>query len=140
MSNIPIDEEYESILKQKLFTTHPDLYNDKDFNEIIEGVKMSIEDKTIDKEMFIIVNKKLSNDFTYKDLKDEILQAYLDVSKGRRMKFNIRFGLIIRNTVTKKYQYHHRCYENLFILDGKTIITRSDIKTIIKEIYNKNIA
>ena len=56
------------------------------------------------------------------------------------MKFNIRFGLIIRNIVTKKYQYYYRSYENLFILDGKTIITRSDIKTIIKEIYNKNIA
>ena len=140
MSNIPIDEEYESILKQKLFTTHPDLYNDKDFNKIIETSKISIEDKTLEDEMFIMVNKKLSNDFTYKDLKDEILQVYVNVSKGRRMKFNIRFGLIIRNIVTKKYQYYYRSYENLFILDGKKIITRSDIKTIIKELYNMNIA
>ena len=140
MSNIPIDEEYESILKQKIFVTHPDLYNDKDFNEKIEDAKFWIEDKTKKGKVCIKVNKRLSNDFTYKDLKDEILQAYLDVSKGRRMKFNIRFGLIIRNIVTKKYQYHHRSYEKLFILDGKTIITRSDIKTITKEIYNMNIA
>ena len=85
MSNIPIDEEYESILKQKIFTTHPDLYNDKDFNKIIEAAKIWTEDKTIDTEkgkVGIKVNKKLSNDFTYKDLKDEILQAYWIYLKG----------------------------------------------------------
>ena len=141
MSNIPIDEEYESILKQKIFATHPDLYNDKDFTEKIEDAKMMIEDKTEKGKVYIEVNKRLSNDFIYKDLKDEILQAYLDVSKGRRMKFNIRFGLIIRNILTKKYQYDHvSAYDKLFKGDGKTIITRSDIKTIIKEIYNINIA
>ena len=78
VSNIPIDEEYENILKQKIFTTHPDLYNVKDFNEEIEDAKMMIEDKTEKGKSYIEVNKKLSNDFTYKDLKDEILQAYLE--------------------------------------------------------------
>ena len=68
---------------------------------------MMIQDNTKKREMYIIVNKKLSNDSTYKDLKDKILQAYLDVSKGRRMKFNIRFGLLIRNIPAKQYQYNH---------------------------------
>ena len=140
MSNIPIDEEYESILKQKIFTTHPDLYNDKDFNEIIEAAKMWIEDKTFDKEMFIIVNKKLSNDFTYKDLKDEILQAYVNVSKGRRMKFNIEFSILLQNILTKEYRYFHAPTYHMLFNRAKTIFSRSDIKTIIKEIYNKNIA
>ena len=141
MSNIPIDEEYEDILKQKIFATNPDLFNDKYFNEEIEINKTNIEDKTRKGKMSIEVNKRLSNDFTYKDLKDEILQAYLDVSKGRRMKFNIRFGLLLQNIVTKKYRYDHvSTNDKLLILDGKIIITRSDIKTIIKEIYNKNIA
>ena len=139
MSNIPIDEEYESILKQKIFTTHPDLYNDKDFNEIIEAAKMWIEDKTFDKEMFIIVNKKLSNDFTYKDLEDEILQAYANVSKGRKMKFNIEFSILLQNIRSKEYHYLHApAYHTLFNRP-KTIFSRSDIKAIIKEIYNKNI-
>ena len=40
MSNIPIDEEYESILKQKIFATHPDLYNDKDFNKKTRIIKL----------------------------------------------------------------------------------------------------
>ena len=91
MLNIPIDEEYDGILKQKIFATHPDLYNDKEFKEKIENNNMRIEDKTKKGEVYIEVNKRLSNDFTYKDLKYEILQASLDVSKGRRMRFNIRF-------------------------------------------------
>ena len=103
MSNIPIDEEYESILKQKVFTTHPDLYNDKDFNENIENANMMIEDKTKKGKMGIDANKKLSNDFTYKDLKDEILQAYLDLSKRRRMKFNIK-----ENNHQIRYQDHDK--------------------------------
>ena len=57
MSNIPIDEEYESILKQKIFTTHPDLYNDKDFNEKIENAKMMIGDKTEKDKVYLIVTK-----------------------------------------------------------------------------------
>ena len=140
MSNISIDEEYESILKQKVFATHPDLYNDKDFNKIIETSKISIEDKTLEDEMFIMVNKKLSNDFTYKDLKDEIWQAYVNVSKGRRMKFNIRFSILLQNMLTKEYHYFPTpSYHGLFN-SPKTIFFRSDIKTVIKEIYNKNIA
>ena len=59
MLNIPIDEEYESILKQKIFATHPDLYNDKDFNEKIEDAKMMIEDKTEKGKVCIKVNKKI---------------------------------------------------------------------------------
>ena len=138
MSNISIDEEYESILKQKIFITHPDLYNDKDFNEIIEAAKMWIEDKTFDKEMFIIVNKKLDNDFTYNDLKDLIVQAVKKHESA--MKFNIRFSILLQNILTKEYRYFHASTYHMLFNRPKTIFFRSDIKTIIKEIYNKNIA
>ena len=43
-----IDEEYEGLLKQKIFTVNTDLHKDKDYNEIIEINKRHIEDMTLD--------------------------------------------------------------------------------------------
>ena len=70
-----IDEEYEGILKQKIFTVNTDLHNDKDYNEIFESNKRHIEDTTLDRKVYMTVNKELNDDFTYKDLKDLIVQA-----------------------------------------------------------------
>ena len=70
-----IDEEYDSILKQKIFTANTGLNNDKDYNEIIEINKTHIEDKTVDRKVYMTVNKELNDDITYKDLKDLNVQA-----------------------------------------------------------------
>ena len=92
------DEEYESILKQKIFTINTGLNNDKDYNEIIEINKTSIEDMTLDRKVYMTVNKELNDDFTYKDLKDLIVQA---VEKHKTvMKFNIGFGVMLHNELS----------------------------------------
>ena len=99
------DEEYESILKQKIFAADVKLDNDEDYEHIVQINKSNIEDKVLDRKMYMTVNKELTADFTYKDLKDIIVQA---VEKYKTvMKFNTGFGIVLKNVNTSEYRYYY---------------------------------
>ena len=51
--NNSVDEEYESILKQKIFATKVELDNDKEFQNIVQINKRNIEDKVVDRKMYM---------------------------------------------------------------------------------------
>ena len=131
------DEEYDKIFKQKIFTVNTGLNNDKDYKEIIEINKTCIEDKTVDRKVYMTVNKQINSEFTYKDLKDLIWQA---LNKHKTvMKFNIGFGVLLQNIVTKKYRYFYVSNNHMLFKSAKTINSMSDVKDIVKEIYDMNI-
>ena len=91
-------------MEQKIFTVNTDLHNDKEYKEIIEINKTHIEDKTLDLKVYMTVNKELNDDFTYKDLKDLIVQA---MEKHKTvMKFNIGFGVMLHNKLSGEYRYY----------------------------------
>ena len=132
------DEEYESILMQKIFAANVKLDNDKDYEHIVQINKSNIEDKVLDRKMYMTVNKELTADFTYKDLKDIIVQA---VEKYKTvMKFNIGFGIVLKNVNTSEYRYYYVSTNHMLFNRAKTINTLSDVNAIIKEIYDMNIS
>ena len=84
------------------------------------------------------VNKELTADSTYNDLKDLIVQA---VEKHKNvMKFNIGFGIVLKNVLTSEYRYYYVSTNHMLFNRAKTISTLSDVKDIIKEIYDMNIS
>ena len=83
------------------------------------------------------VNKELNDDFTYKDLKDLIIQA---VEKHKTvMKFNTGFGAMLHNKLSGEYRYYYVSTNHMLFNRAKTVNSLSDVKDIVKEIYNINI-
>ena len=133
-----VDKEYESILKQKIFAANSELDNDKEYQNIVQINKRNIEDKVVDRKMYMTVNKELTADSTYNDLKDLIVQA---VEKHKNvMKFNIGFGIVLKNVLTSEYRYYYVSTNHMLFKTAKTMSTFSTIKDIIKEIYDVNIS
>lgn len=131
------DEEFKSILGQKIFTANAGLDNDADYENIVKINKATIEDKVIDRKIYMTVNKELTTDFTYQDLKDIIVQA---VNKYKTvMKLNIGFGIVLKNVNTSEYRYYYVSTNHMLFNRAKTINTLSDVNAIIKEIYDMNI-
>ena len=133
-----VDEEYESILKQKIFAANSELDNDKEYQSIVQINKHNIIDKVLDRKVYMTINKELTANFTYQDLKDLIVQA-LDKHK-KVMKFNIGFGIVLKNVLTSEYRYYYVSTNHMLFNRAKTISALSDVKDIIKEIYNMNIS
>ena len=132
-----VDEEYESILKQQIFAANVELDNDEEYQNIVQINKSHIEDKVVDRKMYMNVNKELTTDFTYKDLEDLIVHA---VEKHKTvMKFNIGFGIVLKNVLTSEYRYYYVSTNHMLFNRAKTISTLSAVKNIIKEIYDMNI-
>ena len=132
------DEEYESILTQKIFAANVGLDNDEDYKHVVQINKPNIEDKVVDRKIYMTVNKELTADFTYKDLKDIIVQA---VGKYKTvMKFYIGFGIVLKNVNTSEYRYYYVSSNHMLFNRAKTINTLSDVNDIIKEIYDMNIS
>ena len=132
------DKEFESILKQKIFTACVGLENDTDYEDIVKINKATIEDRVIDRKIYMTVNKELTTDFTYQDLKDIIVQA---VNKYKTvMKLNIGFGIVLKNVNTSEYRYYYVSTNHMLFNRAKTINTLSDVNAIIKEIYDMNIS
>ena len=104
---------------------------------IVQINKSHIEDKFVDRKMYMNVNKELTTDFTYKDLEDLIVHA---VEKRKTvMKFNIGFGIVLKNVLTSEYRYYYVSTNHMLFNRAKTISTLSAVKNIIKEIYDMNI-
>ena len=133
-----VDEKYENILKQKIFAAVAELDNNKEYQNIVQINKRHIEDKVLDRNVYMTINKELNADFTYKDLKDLIVQA---LEKHKKvMKFNIGFGIVLKNVLTSEYRYYYVSTNHMLFNRAKTISNLSDVKDIIKEIYDMNIS
>ena len=55
------------------------------------------------------------------------------------MKFNIGFGVLLQNIVSKEYRYFYVSNNHMLFKSSKTINSMSDVKDIVKEIYDMNI-
>ena len=125
-------------MKQKIFSAVAELDNNKKYQNIVQINKRHIEDKVLDRNVYMTINKELNADFTYKDLKDLIVQA---LEKHKKvMKFNIGFGIVLKNVLTSEYRYYYVSTNHMLFNRTKTISNLSDVKDIIKEIYDMNIS
>ena len=84
------------------------------------------------------VNKELFPDFTYGDLRDQIIKA---LHKHKKVaKFNIGFGVILQNNITEEYRFHY-VSTNTLLFDKAMLISKqnSDVKDIIKKLYDMDV-
>ena len=133
----PEDEEYSSILKQ---TINPPtvLQNNKDYEEIIEKNKHLIKDNVNDRTVYMTVNKELNPGFTYEYLRNQIVKALK--KHGKSAKLNIGFGFVLKHNITGEYRYYYPSTNTMLFNIAKTISKMSDVKDIVKEMYDINIA
>ena len=62
-------------MKQKIFAANSELDKDKEYQSIVQINKHNIIDKVLDRKVYMTINKELTANVTYQDLKDLIVQA-----------------------------------------------------------------
>ena len=133
----PEDEEYTSSLKQLIWPTTWQEGEDG-YKEVLQANKEQIQDYTIDRKgIYLTINKQLTSGFSYKDLEDCIWQALL--LRKEVCRFNIAFGIILMNKTTKDFKYYYPSSNSMLFSRAKTISKASDVKNILKEIYDLDV-
>ena len=133
-----MDEEYENILNQVMFTTTGKT-EDEGYKELVEKDYRLIKDQINDRNgVYMEVNRELSPGFTYRDLHVQIIKALHKYNKVA--KFNIGFGFILWNNLTHEYRYHY-VSTNTLLFNKAVMISKqnSDVKDIIKTIHDMDV-
>ena len=58
---------------------------------------------------------------------------------GKCCRINIGFGVMLRNKLSDEYRYYYVSTNHMLFNSAKTINSMSDVKDIVKEIYDMNI-
>ena len=131
------DEEYKNILNQAMFTT-TGRTEDEGYKELVEKNYSLIKDQINDRNgVMMKVNRELAPGFTYRDLRDQIVEALFKHKKTA--KFNIGFGFILWNNLTQAYRFYYVSTNTLLFDKAEKISKISDVKDIIKKIHDMNI-
>jgi hypothetical protein len=135
-----MDEEYQDILNQAMFTTTTtEITEDEGYKEMVEKKYSLIKDQITDRNgIYMEVNRELTPGFTYGDLRVQIVKALH--KHGKVAKFNIGFGFILWNNLTHEYRYHY-VSTNTLLFNKAMLISKqnSDVKDIIKKIYDMDV-
>ena len=135
----PKEEEEESIpdLDQVIFENTPQ-ENTKECKDTIKQHINTIMDQHKITKHYEIINKQITNSFTYKDLYNFLLNIYC--KRKKCYKINMGIGFILYNIIEKQYKYHYVSHNHMLFDIAKTVSKRKDINKLIKKIISKDIA
>ena len=103
---------------------------DKHINEIRDS-------RSEEEGLHIFLNKQLTPDFTYKDLKD-ILEEIVQ-ERGTVFKVNLGFGFMLYHTVKETFRYFFPSSNTLLFDRAVTISKKSDIVNLMERIIDLNL-
>ena len=111
---------------------------DAGFQAIRLGKLQEIKDWEKHGSRYKIINRAINHRFTYKNLKDLLLDVYRNNRNG--FKITIGFGFVLYNPTTGKYKYYY-VGENNYLFDRAfTIDSITDVDTFMRKIIAVDLA
>ena len=107
---------------------------DEGYKEKIEDHWNEIRDHKERKNRYININKELSPDFTYRDLKHVLDEIFAEQTNA--FKINIGFGFMLRDVVTSEFRYFYPSTNNLLFDRMPTISKTKDMADLMKRILD----
>ena len=93
-----------------------------------------IRDSRSEMKYYMNINKELTPDFTYRDLKKMLDEIYAE--KTTAFKINMGFGFMLDHVVTKEFRYFYPSSNNLLFDRMVTVSKKMDITTLLKRILD----
>ena len=128
--------ELKDNLSRPIFSTS--MFEQEDgYKQMIASNSRYINDDVQDKKVYLVINKKLSPSFTYKDLEELIrIKSY---KSGRTFKINLGFGCLLRDLISGKYRYYYVSHNNLLFDRAFTISKHTDLTEFMKKLMEMDI-
>ena len=118
------DTEYKNILKQVIFPATG--LENEEYEKIMVGNASTIKDSVKERTgIFTTINKELTPGFTFKDLRDIIVEAVGNHKLA--CKFNIGFGFILKHNISNEYRYYYVSTNHQLFERARTISTICDV-------------
>ena len=111
------------------------LEEDGEYKEEIENHWDTIRDNKKElKSCYININKVLTPDFTYRDLKNILDEIF--AKQTNAFKINLGFGFMLRNVATNEFRYFYPSSNNLLFDRMPTISKKEDMVDLMKRILD----
>ena len=112
--------------------------NNEGYLEEMEKHHNKICDSRSEGKFHVLINKKLTSDFTYNDLQKLLDDIY--VSQRTAFKVNLGFGFMLYHTISKEFKYFYVSSNNLLFARAFTISSKKDITSLMERIIDLNLA
>ena len=106
--------------------------NDEWYSNLIDTHANAIDDHTKKKTHYEIINKKIGDSYTYKDLNDLLVDIYSKHKNG--FKINIGIGFILYNPLTGEGKYFYVSSNNMLFEKAVLINNRKGLTNLMNRI------
>ena len=130
---IRTDNDFETALDQPI-CPRTGFEEKEGYKEEVKDHWSEIRDMRKESRYYMDINKELSPDFTYKDLKK--LLKEICIKLGHASKVNIGFGFMLRDNVTDEYRYFYVSTNNMIFDRAITLSKNADINDLMKRILD----
>ena len=122
-------------IKQLDEPVYPSLYEkEEEYQNTIRENMNEIQDRLKTFPYYRIHNKEIDSRFTYRNLRDMILQIYTE--KRNAFKVNLGFGFILYKPITDEWKYYYASQNNLLFDKAFTVINRRDITRLMRHVIS----
>ena len=122
-------------IKQLDEPVYPSLYEkEEEYQNTIRENMNEIQDRLKSFPYYQIHNKEIDSRFTYRNLRDMILQIYTE--KRNAFKVNLGFGFILYKPITDEWKYYYASQNNLLFDKAFTVINRRDITRLMRHVIS----
>ena len=90
-----------------------------------------------EKNVYIFLNKQITEVFTYQDLQSLIYETATD--RGTAFKINLGFGLMLYHLDNQEFKYFYVSSNNLLFDVAYTISKRSNVNALMKKIIDLDV-
>ena len=130
--------EFKNILKSQVYGV-TGFENEPGYKEMVREHLNVINDKVVErKDLYMKINKQINSEFTYSNIFNIVADAIH--KHGKCCRINIGFGVMLRNKLSDEYRYYYVSNNNYIFNRALTISTNQDIKKLVKEVYDKDVA
>ena len=108
--------------------------NVEGYQNLVHEKMNEIQDHQTIHSHYQIYNKEIDSSFTYRDIRDMILDIF--TRKQNSFKVNLGFGFILYRPISDEWKYYYVSNNNLLFEKAFTVINRGDIGRLLRHIIS----
>ena len=106
----------------------------EEYREEVYAHMSKIRDSRDEDDVHLFLNKQITPDFTYEDLKDMLYEII--ENRGTAFKVNLGFGFILYHLVKREYKYFYVSSNTLLLDVAFTVSKKTDADKLMKHIID----
>ena len=118
---------------------YPSMYETtEEYRDLVQEKRQDIQDHQEIHSYYQIHNREIDSRFTYRDIRDMLLDIYS--KKRNAFKVNLGFGFILYKPISEEWKYFYPSTNNLLFETAFTVTNPRDIRKLMKQIISLDLA